>query len=154
MAGLCPFRRGLRTKGITYSSEYQCWFSFFLMLRKQRKGKRMFWTTVFSTCIFSSIQLYSLRLRNGASLDSYYSWKEEFPPLPLNVSDTLSLLFPCPTVEITLTQNQKIITRKLQTVFLKKKKKIRHPAITAGATTTHISNQFWSKVRFSYFHFY
>lgn len=94
---------------------------FFLMLRKQRKRKRMFWTTVFSTCIFSSIQLYSLRLRNGASLDSYYSWKEEFPPLPLNVSDTLSLLFPCPTVEITLTQNQKIITRKLQTVFLKKK---------------------------------
>lgn len=54
------------------------------------------------------------------------------------------LFLSCPTVEITLTQNQKIITRKLQTIFLKK---VRHPAISAGATTTHL---FYFKIDWKY----
>lgn len=118
MAGLHPFRRGQSAKSITYGSEYQCWFSLFLKLRKQRKGKRMFLSTIFSTCIF----LYSTIFLKAEE------WSK--PGLLLFVKGGISSLtlqgfwhfcfYPVQQWRLLWLRIKKIITRKLQTIFSKK----------------------------------
>lgn len=65
-SGFCPFRRDVWVQGITYNSDYHYWFSlfcgFFFLFGKQRKGKRVFWITLFH--IFFLYSTFFLKLED------------------------------------------------------------------------------------------